>query len=241
MKSYRAPLQPCGLIARYCSSLNPLLFLAGSLLLANVAFAQAKALETTFLWITGEPLVYKNWHPNQPDNTADNDKTEYYGEFYAHVRGEWNDESNTVSRRGLYERNTSPPKDSILKWFHWPKSGGGNDHWYAVNETSAVWTTHRELAESMNAYLATTTTAAENTFVQEQTTRGQNGLWFGLHRSDAPIGKKKTPIGPPQGGYERTNITGRVAGFHQISATAPTRSAPQQVQGTATRMSLRMR
>ena len=209
--------------------------------MANVAFAQNKAHDAKFQWITGEPMVYQNWYPGQPDNKADQDKTEYFGEFYNHQRGEWNDESNTVSRSGLYERNTSPPKDSKLIWFQWAKSDGGNGHWYAVNETSAVWTTHMDLAESMNAHLATMNSGEENTFVQGKII-GQNGLWFGLHRSDAPIKKKKSQPEPPPGGYERENYTGRPLGSPpQFGRTSPTKSEPQQAQGNPTRMNLRIR
>ena len=41
-------------------------------------------------------------------------------------------------------------------------------------------------------------------------------------------------------GGGRLNLTGRGAGYQQMPATSPTRSAPQQVQGTPTRKSLRL-
>ncbi len=206
--------------------------------MANVAFAQDKAHEATFEWITGEAVVYKNWSSGEPNNTK---VQEYFGIFNYATDSFWNDGPDSGPGTGypaIYERNTSPPKDSELEWIQWAKSDGGNGHWYAVNKKKDMWIKHMELAKSMNAHLATMTSVEENTFVASITS---GFTWFGLHRSDAPIGKKKPPIRPPQGGYEKTNITGRVAGFHQISATTPTKSGPQQVQGTATRMSLRMR
>ena len=210
--------------------------------MANVAFAQDKAHEATFQWVTGEPVNYKNWAPGEPNKKG----LEYYGIFNYPTPNLWNDGPETESSGeggypGIYERNTPPPKDSKLKWIQWPKSDGGNNHWYAVNEIVDRWTTHMELAKSMNAHLATTTSEAENSFVARITS---GYTWFGLHRSDAPIRRKKTQVESPQGGggYERTNFTGRPLGTPPpIDRTSPTKSEPQQAQGTATRMSLRMR
>ncbi len=208
--------------------------------MANVAFAQDKAHEATFQWVTGEPVNYKNWAPGEPNKKG----LEYYGIFNYPTPNLWNDGPETESSGeggypGIYERNTPPPKDSKLKWIQWPKSDGGNNHWYAVNEIVDRWTTHMELAKSMNAHLATTTSEAENSFVARITS---GFTWFGLHRSDAPIGRKKSPVNPPPGGYETTNLTGRLLGTPQsINRTSPTKSEPTQAQGNYTRQSLRIR
>ena len=48
----------------------------------------------------------------------------------------------------------------------WTVASGGNGHWYeAISSPNTSWTAARAAAEARGGYLATITSAAENTFV----------------------------------------------------------------------------
>ena len=242
MKSYRAPLQPCGLIARYCSSLNPLLFLAGLLLLANTVVGQwayNAEHEKLFRWVTGEALEYKHWGSNEPNNG--HNQREFYGMMNFPSKSDWNDlEVGPIG--GIYECE-KVSRLSKLTWTQWPKSAGGNDHWYAFNPELGSWLGHQEIAKEAGGHLATMTSSEENHFVTNIT--GGMESWMGLW---IPPTARKKPLTDPGEEYWRTNlrvrtqITGMLLGTPpSINHTSPTKSEPTQAQGNYTRQSLRIR
>jgi hypothetical protein len=80
-------------------------------------------------------------------------------------------------------------------WVQWSSSEGGNDHWYSfVNKGSALsWIDADNYATIEGAYLATTTSQAENDFVYSQITswssvqgypNGWGGPWLGAFAPD---------------------------------------------------------
>ena len=85
-----------------------------------------EATESVFVWVTGEPLVYTNWAPGEP-----NDYQDFGGEDYAilsppveidiNVPGSWNDLPNNPAR----------VKTWIVEWDQKPNS---------VPEPSTLWT-----------------------------------------------------------------------------------------------------
>ena len=61
-------------------------------------------------WITGEPLGYKNWHPNQPDNFPPGENYVAINWFYSDHRGtkgDWND-TPTNGTTGFGGTTTGP-------------------------------------------------------------------------------------------------------------------------------------
>lgn len=51
------------------------------------------------------------------------------------------------------------------RFFQWKEADGGNDHWYEHVSAGATWTAANTAATARGGYLATVTSAAENTFV----------------------------------------------------------------------------
>ena len=239
MKSYPAPVRPCGSIARYCSSLNPLLFLAGLFLLANVAFAQFKGHSVRYRWVTGEQVNYQNW----------GSKHEFDHGFDLKYVGALNSDGSWSCVRGdsciavyEYEADTSPPKDRDIIWTQWRKSDGGNDHWYGLSTYLMEWDKHSEKAKGMQAYLATITSAKEDKFVNSMLKQLYFGHTFYAAYVIFGIYSAEKLTVAPKGGYEHLNLTGRALGVPPpIDRTSPTKSEPQQAQGNYTRQSLRIR
>ena len=59
--------------------------------------------EGTFLWTSGEPLIYTNWLPSQPDNYTDSGAPN--GQDYAFMNdqnGMWEDDNETISRNYIF-------------------------------------------------------------------------------------------------------------------------------------------
>lgn len=83
----------------------------------------------------------------------------------------------------------------------WSAASGGNDHYYDFVNTSVPWTQAKTLAESatylgMHGYLATITSAAENTFIASHT--GAFDFWIGLTDSEAYGGSESKNKPHPQ-------------------------------------------
>ena len=195
--------------------------------------------EKLFRWVTGEALEYKHWGSNEPNNG--HNQREFYGMMNFPSKSDWNDlEVGPIG--GIYECE-KVSRLSKLTWTQWPKSAGGNDHWYAFNPELGSWLGHRDIAKEAGGHLATMTSAEENDFVTKITggTESWMGLWI------PPAARKPTfPIRIPGYGTNnhsgRTNITGRLLGTPPpIDRTSPTKSEPQQAQGSHTRQSLRIR
>ena len=72
------------------------------------------AVEGNFVWVNGEPVLYTNWDPGEPNNAG--------GEDYAYIRpfaaGRWNDVSDNSGydgdKFGVVEVNTIPEPVSCL-------------------------------------------------------------------------------------------------------------------------------
>ncbi len=95
------------------------------------------AQEGTFVWASGEPVTYTQWHPGQPDNAVG-------GEHYVHMMpqpvgpetaGFWNDFANAVSNRpdlqpvcGVVEI-VVPPLNLLTNGLvaYYPFNGNAND------------------------------------------------------------------------------------------------------------------
>jgi hypothetical protein len=106
------------------------------------------------------------------------------------------------------------------------RDGGGNIHEYEINHTLLTWDQAKAEAESrtrggQRGYLATVTTAAENTCVVDliNTTAGLNngnsgsGPWMGAKRVSAG-GSFMWQVGPERGQFILDNMTyNRWSGF----------------------------
>ena len=194
--------------------------------MANVAFSAE-----TWQWVTGEKVVFLKWGSNYPKASH-----QPYAEIEGNGSRQWeNHAEENHKRSGAYECNKAP-KDTTLNWIQWTQSDGGNNHWYAINEVALTWKNHEAAANALGAYLATITKDEENIFIDDLCQKVQKDYtWIGLHRT-------KEPTGPPQGGYERENYTGRPLGTPPpIDRTSPTKSEPIQAQGNYTRQTLRIR
>lgn len=75
---------------------------------------------------------------------------------------------------------------SALTWYHWDV----NDHWYAVDETAKTWPDAKSFAQNQGGYLATITSAEEQTFLTN--TIGPlinySWKWIGLYDSFYELG-----------------------------------------------------
>lgn len=66
-------------------------------------------------WITGEPLSFQNWAPNEPNDMGG---AEHNGEMYAqdnvNLPGGWNDDMQASVLRAVVERDNSIP--AVSEW-----------------------------------------------------------------------------------------------------------------------------
>lgn len=71
----------------------------------------------------------------------------------------------------IVQAGQNPHLDArIIKYVHWDKRDGGNNHWYAIIASEMYWEDARALAEGTKfhgkyGYLATITSAEENEFI----------------------------------------------------------------------------
>ena len=206
----------------------------------NVAFAQVDKANAQYKWVTGEPVKYKNWAVNEP---AIKQNRELFGAILADGTWQVSEGAGSENKSGVYEfesKTEIPEKSHQIEWVHWKGNIGGNGHWYGVFKNfTDEWPVHKRMAEQLGAHIATISSEEENKFVNS-ITRKYGKVWIGLTVRPGGGGGGTIPT-VPKGGYERVDITGRGPGFQQMPSTSPMTSAPQQVQGTATRMSLRMR
>lgn len=66
-----------------------------------------KGTEGTFTWASGEPTVYVNWRPGQPNN----DNNQNCAEDNSQSTGQWNDIDCSQTRHFICERSSVPSQD----------------------------------------------------------------------------------------------------------------------------------
>ncbi len=115
--------------------------------------------EGEYKWINGEPFVYSNWNPNQPDNSNDEDYIELL-----QYSGKWNDNADNYDKiTGYVVEYTPRVSDPVYN----PENG----HYYElVYSSNTIWYSAAVIAESstfngLNGHLVTITSQSENDFV----------------------------------------------------------------------------
>lgn len=92
---------------------------------------------------------------------------------------------------------TQPPE--AVKWIQWKTADGGNGHFYALTSQPGTWVQTEAEAIAQFGHLATITSAAEQTFLQDNFLHGLDRLrpfWIGLNDAAAE-GKFVWPGGDP--------------------------------------------
>lgn len=116
-------------------------------------------------WVTGESWSYANWYAGLPDNYNLIENRLHYMNRDPVPGKQWNDMPDfwAVPPSYIIERNTSPHED----WVQWKAVDGGNGHWYkAISAPGGIsWTEAHADAAAWGGYLATPTSASENSFV----------------------------------------------------------------------------
>ncbi|MBK8976579.1 MAG: hypothetical protein IPM29_11735 [Planctomycetes bacterium] len=128
-----------------------------------------EAVEGTFVWVSGEPVLYTHWCPGEPNNL-------YSGEDYVQITqwcidrvGGWNDQDGTDPYPGLIEATSAPDG-----WVQSPVNG----HWYRRTEPLA-WRDGEARALLEGGHLATVRSQAEHDWLLAQF--GTGPLWIGLN------------------------------------------------------------
>ena len=117
----------------------------------------------------------------------------------------------------------------------WAESEGGNGHSYEVVAAPGgiSWEAARDLAASRGGYLATLTSAAENTFVWDLL-KDRNELWF--------VDQANNTIGPWLGGYQMPGSNEPAGGWNWLNGegefdyTAWAAGEPNNVNGVEHRV-----
>jgi len=137
------------------------------------------ATEGAFVWPNGDPVVYTNWEPGQPDNGG---AGEDYG--FMRVDGQWIDQTNcpaNSSGEAIIEVDTL----TLPGLMTGPVANPANCNTYYMTEPG-TWIETQLKAVSLGGNLVTVNNAAENEFVRATFANfGGNGqaVWIGL--SDA--------------------------------------------------------
>jgi len=105
--------------------------------------------------------------------------TEYFPSFIG-LPGQPRSNGNLGSRLGsgyCFEIVEPPPQDSIIKLTQWRIADGGNDHWYAIFAKVISYENAKSEAptffhDGVPGYLATITSAAENSFIFDRLATG---------------------------------------------------------------------
>jgi hypothetical protein len=117
-------------------------------------------------WSSGEPFVYSNWLPGQPNNNGGNENFAHYAAQGAAQGAQWNDISN-VPPSSWYIKGYLVESATASGPVRWQCSAGGNGHLYqAVLVPSGIsWSDAKAAAEAAGGFLATIASAEENSFV----------------------------------------------------------------------------
>ena len=132
-------------------------------------------------WVTGEPLLYTNWHGNEPTGT-------FQTKTIMNRSGGWIDNPDggdqnpwSLNNTGLicewdYTNNASSVPDDAVVF---------NGHSYKAFDESMTWTQAKAYCESLGGHLVTITSQAENDFVASLIAPGTKGLyWLGGYEKD---------------------------------------------------------
>jgi len=89
-------------------------------------------------------------------------------------------------------------------WSRWETSAGGNGHWYkaVASSNSITWTEADQLARAQGGYLATITSAAENSFVFDLVNAPE---FFVNGKGPALGGFQRDESAEPAGGWSWVN------------------------------------
>ncbi len=117
-----------------------------------------------FDWVTGESFLFTAWAPNEPGAALIEDRVHFHAQGQNIRAPTWNDLRGSDRNRGAVIEFASEPTAVV-----WPRSIGGNGHGYLVVEypMGFTWDEASELAGALGGYLATITTAGENTFAYD--------------------------------------------------------------------------
>ncbi|QGG47119.1 lectin-like protein [Heliorestis convoluta] len=141
--------------------------------------ASDELVEGQWRWVTGEPFVYTNWAPGEPNN--------YGGENYMAVvrtNGLWND---LFGRRN--ELQISPITFGVL--VEWDFSYNPclpvptiydrtTGHYYALYDRGSIWSDAKRFAESQGGHLATITSFREQNILKFLLATGNRTFyWLG--------------------------------------------------------------
>jgi subtilisin-like proprotein convertase family protein len=113
-------------------------------------------------WVTGEPWVYTNWFPLEPDNGGGGeDRLQFYSSIPNTPDARWNDVGQNDPNVGGYviERDSSPALEVATPFFN-----PANNHFYYL-VAPLGWTQAVAAAQSLGGNLATINDNAENLWV----------------------------------------------------------------------------
>ncbi|MEO1592302.1 MAG: Calx-beta domain-containing protein [Cyanobacteria bacterium J06632_22] len=119
--------------------------------------------EGQFQWVSGEPVTYTNWAPNEPNNfNGDQD----FGVMNFGGTRQWDDDFSTSALRGIIE---IPGNEFVY-----------NGKRYRLTNGLKTWSQAQAEAQSLGGNLVTINNAAEETWLKQ--TFGENQkFWIGLN------------------------------------------------------------
>ena len=133
----------------------------------------------TWKWITGEKWEYVNWAPGEP--TGGQNYLTVLGTYYSDC-GMWLDNPNN----GTGSPWTLAETGFICEWDNYRngiETFEYDGHYYSIMDIGLTWNEAKEYCESIGGYLATITTAEEQTFVESILDKGnRNCYWLGAER-----------------------------------------------------------
>ncbi|MHA2296059.1 MAG: lectin-like protein [Candidatus Hodarchaeales archaeon] len=107
--------------------------------------------EGDWKWVTGEPVTYTNWAPDEPNDSSGEDYCELLDD------GSWNDDG-------------APNNPSLAHFYVCERDAEGgriiyNDHVYQLFTVETTWTDARDDCDARGGHLVTITSNDENNFV----------------------------------------------------------------------------
>ncbi len=138
-------------------------------------------------WISGEPVTLTNWAGGEPNEAPPAETNEDRAQMHAFAPGRWQDVPGNASyalRRGIIERSDAqppitPPQTS--QWIQWPKSDGGNGHWYQLTATGP-WQDAEAEAVANSGHLVTINNQVEQDWLNATFPFADGPLWIGLNQ-----------------------------------------------------------